>query len=66
MEKIRVVLTNGTHRDFDLERVFTTSDINSLLNNVLIFIKLHGENRNHKIHSWYPVNGNEVFDSKPA
>jgi hypothetical protein len=62
---IRVVIDNGTHRDFDLSRVFTESDIKSLLTSVLIFVKT-GEREGHKIHSWYEVEEGQRGDSVPA
>jgi hypothetical protein len=62
---IRVVLNNGKHRDFNLQRVFTTSDINSLVTDILIFVK-NGERAGYDIHSWYGVKENEKGDSTPA
>lgn len=63
--KMRVVLNNGTHRDFETGRVFTESDIKSLLTDVLIFVK-NGQRSYSEIHSWYPVEPNEIGDSRPA
>ena len=62
---IRIVLDNGSHRDFSLSRVLTESDIKSLLTDVLIFVK-NGEERFNRIHSWYDVEPGEKGDSRPV
>lgn len=64
-DHVRIVLDNGTHRDFNLSRVFTESDIKSLLTDVLLFVK-NGEREMNKIHSWYEVEKDQKGDSKPV
>lgn len=60
-ELIRVVLDDGTRRDFNLSRVFTNSDMRYLVTDILIFVK----SRPHSIHSWYQVKEGEVTDGIP-
>lgn len=63
MDKIRIVLDNGTHRDFNTRKVLTKSDVDCLVSDVLTFVKVHGERKYARIAAWFPVEGHEIIDN---